>query len=130
MRLTLKALVRQAAPLPPDLLEIVFRYQKQEVDITLFQYPSPEGYWLELAAIVIPFNLRGRGLGSKFMTELTSWADLNKQSIFLTPEITFGGTSVTRLKAWYRGFGFKPNSGRRRDFRSRCSMVRHPKGSV
>ena len=66
---------------------------------------------------------RGTGTGAAVMKELLDHADRNHLTVALTPSATFGG-SKTRLEHWYRSMGFRHNKGRRRDFRSRESMVR------
>lgn len=68
----------------------------------------------------------GKGYGSKFMDELTRIADENGWVLALTPDTTFGGSSVSRLKNFYKRFGFFPNKGRNTDFNTRETMVRRP----
>ena len=68
----------------------------------------------------------GKGYGSKFMEELARVADKNGWILALTPDTTFGGSSVSRLKNFYKRFGFVPNKGRNTDFNTRESMIRKP----
>ena len=44
----------------------------------------------------------------------------------LSPSTDFGASSVSRLTKFYRRFGFKPNKGRNKDFRTRDTMLRNP----
>ena len=85
---------------------------------------SKNGNYVTLNKIVA--NEFGKGNGSSFMEELTKIADENGWILALTPDTSFGGTSVGRLKNFYKRFGFKPNKGRNTDFNTRESMVRKP----
>ena len=85
---------------------------------------SKNGNYVTLNKIVA--NEFGNGYGSRFMEELTKIADENGWILALTPDTSFGGTSVGRLKNFYKRFGFKPNNGRNADFNTRESMVRKP----
>jgi len=69
---------------------------------------------------------QGKGNGTRFMNDLTALADANGWILSLTPDTSFGGTSVKRLKDFYKRFGFKDNKGRNTDFETRESMVRRP----
>ena len=88
---------------------------------------SKNGNYVTLNKIVA--NEFGNGYGSRFMEELTKMADDNGWILALTPDTSFGGTSVGRLKNFYKRFGFKPNKGRNTDFNTRESMVRKPNKS-
>ena len=68
----------------------------------------------------------GKGYGSKFMEELTRIADENGWVLTLTPDASFGASSVGRLKKFYKKFGFVPNKGKKTDFNTRESMIRRP----
>lgn len=69
---------------------------------------------------------QGKGNGTRFMEDLARLADANGWTLALTPDTSFGGTSVSRLKKFYKRFGFKDNKGRNTDFKTRESMVRKP----
>tara|TARA_R100001129_G_scaffold2426_4_gene2501 strand:- start:5247 stop:6893 length:1647 start_codon:yes stop_codon:yes gene_type:complete len=85
---------------------------------------KPEG--ITLSKIVVPESARSEGIGSNVMKDLIKYADENNLPIALTPDSSFGG-SKTRLKSFYRKFGFKDNKGRNKDFSFRESMIRQPK---
>lgn len=68
---------------------------------------------------------RGQGAGSAYMQKLTDYADRNQKQIALTPSKDFGG-SVSRLRKFYKGFGFVENKGRNKDFTTQESMIREP----
>ena len=85
---------------------------------------SKTGNYVTLNKIIA--NELGKGSGSRFMEELTRMADKNGWTLALTPDTSFGGSSVGRLKKFYKRFGFVPNKGRSTDFNTRESMIRKP----
>ena len=99
-------------------------YLEGKYGITL--YMDRDGDSLILSSIKVPNNERGIGIGSKVMEEISNYADKVEMNIYLTPSIGLGATSVSRLKKFYKRFGFqnKPRS----DFSQRQSMIRYPKG--
>jgi len=80
----------------------------------------------ELSEIVVPKLERNQGLGSEFMNNLISLADKLNKTIILTPDTSFGASSVNRLKRFYKMFGFVENKGRNKDFTFQSSMYRYP----
>lgn len=76
--------------------------------------------------VVVPKDERSSGVGGHVMRHLTSHADAHGDAMALTPSKYFGGT-VSRLKTFYGRHGFKPNSGRSRDYSTSESMIREPK---
>lgn len=70
---------------------------------------------------------QGQGNGTRFMEDLARLADEKGWTLDLTPDTSFGATSIKRLKNFYKRFGFKDNKGRNTDFFTRESMVRRPK---
>lgn len=93
------------------------------VDLRLM--PNPAGF--VLSKIVVPEESRGSGIGSQVMEEITAFADMHGSTIGLTPEDTYGG-SVSRLKQFYKDFGFVPNKGRNKDYSFMEAFVRYPQG--
>lgn len=81
---------------------------------------------VRIMAIHFPKELRKQGLGTLVMQEITDWADSNGSVLVLTASTDFGATSVSRLKKFYKRFGFKENKGRNKDFRFFDSMIRLP----
>lgn len=79
-----------------------------------------------LSRIIVPEAQRGQGIGTKAMQDLVAYADANGQRIALSPSTDFGGSSVGRLRDFYKRFGFKDNAGRSRDFSISESMIREP----
>jgi GNAT superfamily N-acetyltransferase len=115
---------KQASLLKRSSLKgIIQKYEEQGAELYVVDSP---GYWT-LSKIVLPEDIRGAGLGTQIMTELCSLADQADVAIFATPDTTFGASSKARLQGFYRRFGFIPNAGRYKDFRSRETMVRQPR---
>lgn len=67
-----------------------------------------------------------QGNGTRFMTDLATVADRHGWTLSLTPDASFGASSVSRLKKFYKRFGFKDNKGRNTDFTINESMIRRP----
>ena len=70
---------------------------------------------LTLSKIVVPEGTRSEGIGNNVMKDLIKYADENNLPIALTPDNSFGG-SKTKLKSFYKKFGFKDNKGKNKDF--------------
>lgn len=77
---------------------------------------------LELSSIVIPKHLRGQGKGTEIINMVTNYADNVNKPLYLTPDTNFGGTSINRLKRFYKKFGFQNND----NYIVKHSMVRYP----
>ena len=85
---------------------------------------SKRGSYVTLTDFVV--KERNGGYGTRFMNDLTRVADENGWILVLTPDNTFGASSVSRLKKFYKRFGFQENKGRNADFGTRESMIRRP----
>ena len=81
---------------------------------------------LTLSRIVVPEAQRGAGLGSRVMGDLIRYADESGKTIALSPSTDFGGSSVARLKAFYKQFGFVENKGKLKDYEVSETMYRKP----
>ena len=79
-----------------------------------------------LTGFIVPVSLRGTGVGTSFMEDLTRLADQHGYQITLTPDSSYGG-NVNRLKDFYKRFGFVFNKGKEKDFTHRELMHRNPK---
>lgn len=82
-----------------------------------------------LNAIEIKAGNRSNGVGTKVMNEITNYADRKGVRILLSPSTDFGATSVSRLKSFYKRFGFFENKGKNKDFTTRETMIRDPKNT-
>jgi predicted GNAT family acetyltransferase len=97
-------------------------------DIRFELYPNDKAKRVYLTGFIVPYTMRGQGVGSSFMEDLIKIADDNGWTITLTPSSSYGG-NVTRLKSFYKGFGFIENKGQNRDFSHREDMYRSPQGA-
>ena len=68
----------------------------------------------------------GVGFGTRFMRDLAAVADENGLTLALTPDTSFGASSVNRLMRFYGRFGFRENKGRYADYTINQSMIRIP----
>jgi GNAT superfamily N-acetyltransferase len=98
-----------------------------DVKIDLFGNPE-KGY--ELSRIVVPKEGRSSGVGTQVMEDIIQMADAQGAKVSLTPDTEFGGTSVSRLKDFYKRFGFVENKGRNKDFSTRNTMYRNPQSKA
>ena len=102
-----------------------FDASKQDVQVDLYPVKNRKDT-LNLARLVVDPEKRKQGLGSKAMQEIIDSADAGGKTITLSPSTDFGATSVTRLKNFYKRFGFVENKGRNKDFTISESMYRVP----
>ncbi len=80
-----------------------------------------------LDKLVVPKDKRNHGLGSLVMKELVELADEAGWIVMLTPSDSLGATSVSRLKKFYKRFGFEMNQGKSKQFElPNYSMFRNP----
>ena len=96
--------------------------QNKNIDLDIFD--DPKKNTLSLSKIVVPE--KNIGEGTKMMQEIIDYADSTNKKIVLTPSTDFGGSSVGRLKDFYKRFGFVENKGRNKDFEIRDTMYRVP----
>jgi GNAT superfamily N-acetyltransferase len=89
-----------------------------------FYGDKDKGY--TLSKIIVPKDERKQGLGEAVMNELIKQADNEGALIKLTPSTDFGATSTSRLKKFYKKFGFVENKGRNKDPKIRETMYRLP----
>jgi GNAT superfamily N-acetyltransferase len=97
--------------------------KKYEANIDLADYRNSIIY---LSKIIIPKEKRSFGVGTNIMKEIISFAKSNDKIITLTPSTDFGATSISRLKEFYKKFGFVENKGRYKDYKISESMYLNP----
>ena len=123
-RLSEEGIAKDAQEAVPELNlkdRIVEKYPNVKLD--LFGDAS-KGY--ELSRIELPKEVRGQGIGTDIMDDLISGADAEGATISLTPDTSFGGSSVSRLNNFYKQFGFVDNKGKNKNFSTRNTMYRVP----
>lgn len=91
-------------------------------------YLSPSARKLTVSKIVVPPQMRGQGVGSSVMKEITDYADANGVTLALDPSTDFGG-SKAGLDRFYSRHGFESNLGRKRDFEITEAMRRYPQST-
>jgi len=79
-----------------------------------------------LSKIALPKDGRGEGAGTAAMSKLIDFANRTGRTIALTPDLTYGATSIKRLKKFYTRLGFVNNTGKNKDFSFMDSMYRKP----
>lgn len=80
---------------------------------------------IRLHVIEVPKEKRGKGIGTRAMKGLTSYADKQQKRVTLTPQADKGYKG--KLDKFYRGFDFKTNKGRNKDFTVSDTRIRDPK---
>jgi len=118
----LEKILRDSLKLATGLHALRKDFEAKGVD----SYVMPHGDRLVLSKVVVPKGDRGGGLGTEFMNRLVALADEAGKTLSLTPDTSFGATSVARLTKFYARFGFLKNKGRAKDYRISEAMLRHP----
>jgi hypothetical protein len=80
-----------------------------------------------LDKVIVPDSKRGSGQGTKFMEDFLSLVDKEGKQAALTPTSDLGGNK-TRLKKFYKRFGFVDNKGKNKDYSVMETMIRPSKG--
>lgn len=97
----------------------------KNVGVEMDVYPAKADK-INLSRIVVDESKRNQGLGTKAMNDLIQYADTTGKTITLSPSTDFGATSVSRLKDFYKQFGFVENKSKNKDFSISDSMYRSP----
>jgi len=103
--------------------------EKFGIDFWLSSAHQGEPPLVSLDSIRVPPERQGEGVGKIVMSSLIDWADSNGFVIALTPSSGFGG-KLSSLREFYSKFGFVPNTGKIKDFRTRETFIRYPKKSM
>ena len=102
-------------------------------DLLIARYGLDDTTWLSRPSsgevvvhkIAVAKANRGQGRAQRAMEHLGRWADAHDAIVVLTPSNDFGASKV-RLTAWYRRLGYTSNTGRKKDYRFRETMIRRP----
>ena len=81
---------------------------------------------IEFNLIVIKKEYRNTGVTTHILNTVTEYADKEDKMVTLTAADDYG-SNLSRLKKFYKRFGFISNSGRNRNFKYRDTMLRYPK---
>ena len=101
------------------------RYAWNKSGVEIDAYPSRNNE-INLSRIVVDKSKRNQGLGTAAMQDLIQYADDTGKTIKLSPSTDFGGTSVNRLKDFYKRLGFVENKGKNKDFTISELMYKRP----
>ena len=88
---------------------------------------------IELSSIIVNKKDQGAGTGSAVMNEIVAYAEQNGKILVLDPGLLdkqHGTTSQSRLRKFYKRFGFIDNKGRNKNYEFRNLMIRYPQGST
>jgi len=98
------------------------RWNSKDVDVHIVE--SDEA--IVVYKIIVSKSRRSEGIGTKVMQDICKYADVVEKRVELSPSKDFGASSVTRLKKFYKQFGFVENKGRNKDYEISHSMYRLP----
>lgn len=103
-------------------------YNAEQIGAATVEYSLDEkANRVEISGLKVPLEARGQGAARAAMEQVLARADAAGQTVALTPEpIGKGGASKAALTKFYKSLGFKPNTGRTRDFSTRQTMIREP----
>lgn len=79
--------------------------------------------YVNLQLLKVDGMARNQGTGTMIMRDLIAVADELGWNLALSPSASFG-SSINRLKNFYKSFGFVENKGRNKDFLTMQSMIR------
>jgi ribosomal protein S18 acetylase RimI-like enzyme len=84
---------------------------------------------IEVSSIIVDKENQRQGTGTAVMQEIVKYADENGKILVLDPAIIdkkHGTTSQSRLRKFYKRFGFIDNKGRNKNYEFRSLMIRYP----
>lgn len=111
-----------------NLKENLNSVKKEWENLDIDFHISEVGDYIKLNKIIVPENMRNNGIGKKAMEILLKYADENNKIISLTPDESFGG-KLSKLKKFYKNFGFIENKGKNKVFSTMDSFIRFPKNT-
>ena len=79
---------------------------------------------LRVNQLFVPPDKQGKGIGSRAMKGLGTYADIQNKRITLNQAPDPG--KKAKLAKFYKSHGFEKNSGRKRDFSTRDTDIRNP----
>ena len=86
----------------------------------------------EISSIIVNKDDQKSGTGTAVMQELIAYADKNDKIVVLDPALkdkNHGTTSQSRLRKFYKRFGFIENKGRNKNYVFRSGMIRYPQSN-
>lgn len=81
----------------------------------------------EVILVKTPEAKRGEGSARRAMEQFLAEADEQGYRVALTAEPMGKGVSKSKLENFYKSLGFKPNTGKNKDFDVMSGMIRNPR---
>ena len=88
---------------------------------------------IEVSNIIVDREKQKQGTGTAVMQEIVKFADQHGRILVLDPAIIdkkHGTTSQSRLRRFYKRFGFIENKGRNKNYEFRQLMIRYPQSQM
>ena len=101
------------------------KYPGLQLQVHNMNSGKPNEY-IYLSRIIVPNDVRNEGMGTKVMLELIKYADSKGRMVTLSPTNEWGA-SISKLKRFYKRFGFVENKGKYIDYEISDDMYRLPK---
>lgn len=109
-----------------NLKFIIDKWISKGINLLIFEYNDR----ILIDTIIVPKNMRNKGIGSMVMNDIISYANSVGKRIVLTPaqKGDLGGevSSKKRLLDFYKKFNFKENKGKNKDYSLSEGMYREP----
>jgi predicted GNAT family acetyltransferase len=106
------------------LEDIQKKWRQQGVILYIFEKDN----LIIIDSIIVPKDMRKKGIGTQIMQEVINYADSVGKRIELSPgqkDDYHGTTSRNRLVNFYKRFGLVENKGRNKDFTTNKTMYRN-----
>lgn len=117
---------KEAKP-PKEVLNKISRaYAKKHRGVNVSVTHHSDTNSIRVNQLWVPPDLQGRGIGTRVMKGLGKYADKTGSKITLTQDPDKGKKG--KLAKFYKSHGFESNRGRKRDFSTRDTHIRHPRG--
>jgi len=117
---------KEAAPAAEEGAIKAIEQRASQQGIKLDAFERAKSKEIHVSKIIVPEGERGQGLGTQVMQEIIDRADDIGFTVTLTPSTDFGGTSIARLKRFYKRLGFVENKGKNKDLSISETMFRLP----
>jgi GNAT superfamily N-acetyltransferase len=124
---TYKEFITEAKTPKPDAPQTTAKnWERKHPGMKLHAYPS-HGDTIRLQTLEVPKEKRGQGIGSRAVRAMQNVAKKQNKRVTLTPQAEKGYKK--KLDTFYRKKGFKPNTGRNKDYSVSDTMIYDPKSN-
>ncbi len=115
---------KEARPPQEVLAKIAKAYGRKYRDVNVDTSHSEKTGNIRVNQLWVPPHLQGRGIGTRVMTGLRKYADKTGKKITLNQDPDPG--KKKKLADFYKSHGFEANRGKKRDFSTTDTHIRHP----